>query len=185
MLQIRWHSRAGQGAVTGAKALADVLAAEGKFVQAFSVYGAEKRGAPMNAFNRVSDEEIIDHSKEMFPDYVLVIDPSLVFSGNITRNTKDTTKYIITTDLSKEELLKQAPFLEGKEFYVLDCIKISMETIGKPIPNTPMLGALMKVSGIFSLEAFLEGMKKILKKFPQKVIDGNNQAIARAYNEVN
>lgn len=121
----------------------------------------------------------------MFPDYVLVIDPSLVFSGHITRNTKDTTKYIITTDLSKEELLKQAPFLEGKEFYVLDCLTISKETIGRAIPNTPMLGALVKVSGAFTLEAFLEGMKKILKKFPQKVIDGNNAAITRAYNEVN
>ncbi len=185
MLQIRWHSRAGQGAVTGAKALADVLAAEGKFVQAFSVYGAEKRGAPMNAYNRVSDEEIIDHSKELQPDYVLVIDPSLVFSGNITRNTTDKTKYIITTDLSKEELLKEAPFLNGKEFYVLDCLTISKETIGRAIPNTPMLGALIKISNMFTLAEFLEAMKKNLKKFPQKIIDGNNNAITRAYNEVN
>ncbi|MDD3466859.1 MAG: pyruvate flavodoxin oxidoreductase subunit gamma [Campylobacterales bacterium] len=184
MLQIRWHSRAGQGAVTGAKALAEVLAAEGKFVQAFSVYGAEKRGAPMNAFNRVSDEEIIDHSKEVHPDYVLVIDPSLAFNGHITKNEKANTKYIITTSLPKEELLKQAPHLQGKDVYVLDCLQISMETIGKAIPNTPMLGALMKVSGIFTLEDFLVGMKKILKKFPQKIIDGNNQAISRAYNEV-
>lgn len=184
MLQIRWHSRAGQGAVTGAKALGEVLAAEGKFVQAFSVYGAEKRGAPMNAFNRVSDEEIIDHSKEVHPDYVLVIDPSLVYSGNITYNDKDNTKYIITSNLSKEELLKHAPFLVGKEFYVLDCIAISMDTIGKAIPNTPMLGALMKVSGMFTLEKFLDAMKKILKKFPQPIIDANIEAITRAYNEV-
>lgn len=184
MLQIRWHSRAGQGAVTGAKALCDVLAAEGKFVQAFSVYGAEKRGAPMNAFNRVSDEEIIDHSKEMFPDYVLVIDPSLVFSGNITKNEKPTTKYIITTNLSKDDLLKQATFLQGKEVYTIDCIGISQETIGRAIPNTPMLGALMKVSGLFALDQFLEGMKKTLKKFPQKIIDANKEAISRAYNEV-
>ena len=184
MLQIRWHSRAGQGAVTGAKALSDVLAAEGKYVQAFSVYGAEKRGAPMNAFNRVSDEEILDHSKELYPDYVLVIDPSLVFSGNITKNDKPNTKYIITTDLSKEELLKQADFLQGKEVYTIDCIKISQETIGRAIPNTPMLGALMKVSGLFTLDQFLEGMVKTLKKFPQKIIDANNAAITRAYNEV-
>jgi pyruvate ferredoxin oxidoreductase gamma subunit len=184
MLQVRWHSRAGQGAVTGAKALCDVLAAEGKFVQAFSVYGAEKRGAPMNAFNRVSDEEIIDHSKEMYPDYVLVIDPSLVFSGNITYNEKSTTKYIITTNLPKAELLKAAPFLEGKEIYLVDCIKISQDTIGRAIPNTPMLGALMKVSGLFTLDQFLEGMKKTLKKFPQKIIDANNAAITRAFNEV-
>jgi len=184
MLQVRWHSRAGQGAVTGAKALCDVLAAEGKYVQAFSVYGAEKRGAPMNAFNRVSDEPIIDHSKEMYPDYILVIDPSLVYSGNITYNEKPTTKYIITTNLPKAELLRAAPFLEGKEIYLLDCIRISQETIGRAIPNTPMLGALMKVSGLFTLDQFLEGMKKTLKKFPQKIIDANNAAITRAYNEV-
>jgi pyruvate ferredoxin oxidoreductase gamma subunit len=184
MLQIRWHSRAGQGAVTGAKALCEVLAAEGKYVQAFSVYGAEKRGAPMNAFNRVDDVEIIDHSKEMHPDYVLVIDPSLAFSDGIIKNHKSNTKYIITTNLTKEQLVKESPFLEGKEVYILDCIKISQETIGRAIPNTPMLGALMKVSGMFTLEGFLGGINKTLHKFPQKIIDANKAAITRAYNEV-
>jgi pyruvate ferredoxin oxidoreductase gamma subunit len=162
------------------------MAAEGKFVQAFSVYGAEKRGAPMNAYNRVSDTEIIDHSKECHPDYVLVIDPSLVFSGNITRNAKPTTKYIITTDMNKEELLKKADFLQPVKdnVFVLDCIQISLDTIGKPIPNTPMLGAFVKVSGIFTLEQFLQAMQKTLKKFPKKIIDANEQAITRSFNEV-
>lgn len=185
MLQIRWHSRAGQGSVTGAKALCEVLAAEGKYVQAFSVYGAEKRGAPMNSFNRVDDKEIIDHSKEMFPDYVLVIDPSLVFSGNILKDAKDDTRFIITTDLTKEQLIAEAPFLQGKNVYVVDCIAISQETIGRAIPNTPMLGALMKVSGLFGLQEFIGGIHKTLAKFPQKIIDANIAAITRAYNEVN
>lgn len=186
MLQIRWHSRAGQGAVTGAKALCDVMAAEGKFVQAFSVYGAEKRGAPMNAYNRVSDTEIIDHSKECHPDYVLVIDPSLVFSGNIRRNEKPTTKYIITSDMSKEELLAKAEFLQEVKdrVFVLDCITISIQTIGRAIPNTPMLGAFVKVSGIFELPQFLQAMQKTLKKFPKKIVDANVQAITRSFNEV-
>jgi pyruvate ferredoxin oxidoreductase gamma subunit len=184
MLEIRWHSRAGQGAVTGAKGLSDVMAAEGKFVQAFSVYGAEKRGAPMNSFNRVDDSPIIDHSKTMVPDYVLVIDPSLAF-GDITYDTKDSTKYIISTHLSKEELLQKAPALKDKEVYVVDCIGISMNTIGRAIPNTPMLGALMKVSNLFSLEDFQDGIKRVLSKFPQKIIDGNLKAIEIAYNEVN
>jgi len=88
MLQIRWHSRAGQGAVTGAKALADIMARTGKYVQAYSVYGAEKRGAPMSAYDKISDTPILDHSKWMTPDYVLVIDPSLVFQEDIVDNTK-------------------------------------------------------------------------------------------------
>jgi len=183
MLEIRWHSRAGQGAVTGAKALGEVLANEGKFVQAYSVYGAEKRGAPMNSFNRIDDNRIIDHSKAMVPDYVLVIDPSLVYT-DITYDTKEGTKFIITTHLSKEELLKEVPSLQGKEVYVVDCIGISQETIGRAIPNTPMLGALIKVSGIFSIDEFSGAMKNILHKFPQNIIDGNLQAIRRAYDEV-
>lgn len=183
MLEIRWHSRAGQGAVTGAKAICEVLAEEGKYIQAFSQYGAEKRGAPMNAFNRVDDKPILDHSKAMIPDYVLVIDPSLAYTG-VTYTTKESTKYIITTHLSKEELKNSIPELKDKDIYVVDCIGISLSTIGRAIPNTPMLGALMKVSGLFSLEDFLVAIKKTLKKFPQKIIDANIEAITRAYNEV-
>lgn len=184
MLEIRWHSRAGQGAVTGAKALCEVMAQDGKYVQAFSVYGAEKRGAPMHAFNRISEENIIDHSKSMYPDYVLVIDPSLVYT-NVTYDTKPTTQFIITTHLSKAELLKEVPDLAGKNVNVVDCIKISQESIGRAIPNTPMLGAFIRVSKAFSIESFSSAMSAILKKFPQKIIDGNLQAIRRAYDEVN
>ncbi|MDR2034270.1 MAG: pyruvate flavodoxin oxidoreductase subunit gamma [Helicobacteraceae bacterium] len=183
MLEIRWHSRAGQGAVTGAKALCEVMAEDGKYVQAFSVYGAEKRGAPMHAFNRISDEAIVDHSKSMLPDYVLVIDPSLVYT-NVSYDTKPDARFIITTHLSKADLIKEVPDLAGKNVSVVDCIRISQETIGRAIPNTPMLGAFIKVSNAFSLESFSNSMSKILKKFPQKVIDGNLQAIKRAYDEV-
>jgi len=185
MLEIRWHSRAGQGAVTGAKGLADVLASTGKQVQAFAFYGSAKRGAEMTAYDRIDDKPIINHEKYMKPDYVLVIDPALTFTGNITMNEKESTKYIITTHLTKEELIAQAPKLKGKEVYVVDCIKISQETIGRAIPNTPMLGALMKVSNMFDIDTFKEKMLKTLKKFPQKIIDANMAAIERAYNEVN
>ncbi len=185
MLEIRWHSRAGQGAVTGAKGLADVVARTGKEVQAFAFYGSAKRGAAMTAYNRVDDEPIINHEKFMRPDYVLVIDPALTFIADITANDKENTKYIITTHLSKEELIKQAPKLKGKEVYVVDCIKISLDTIGRAIPNTPMLGALMKVSGMFEIDYFKKEMLSVLSKFPQKIIDANMAAIERAYNEVN
>ena len=185
MLQIRWHSRAGQGAVTGAKALADVMARTGKYVQAYSVYGAEKRGAPMTAYDKISNEPILDHSKWMKPNYVLVIDPSLVFQEEIVDNTHENTIFIVTTHLSKDELLKIAKHLDGKEVYVVDAIKISQEEIGRVIPNTPMLGAFIKVSNILPFEEFLVSIEDILSKFPQKVIDGNIRAIKRAYNEVN
>ena len=184
MLEIRWHSRAGQGAVTGAKGLADVVANTGKEVQAFAFYGSAKRGAAMTAYNRVDDKPILTHEKYMEPNYVLVIDPGLTYTADITANGKDDTKYIITTHLSKEELLEQVPKLKDKNVFVVDCIKISLDTIGRSMPNTPMLGALMKVSGMFELDYFKNAMLKVLSKFPQKIIDANMVAIERAYNEV-
>jgi pyruvate ferredoxin oxidoreductase gamma subunit len=122
----------------------------------------------------------------MHPDYVLVIDPGLAYTDDITANAKDTTKYIITTHLSKEELISKIPALQGKEdnVFVLDCIQISLDTIGRSMPNTPMLGALMKVDGMFDIEFFKDSMKDVLKKFPQKIIDANMNAIQTSYDSV-
>ncbi len=186
MVEIRWHSRAGQGAVTGAKGLGTVVAATGKEVQAYALYGSAKRGAAMNAYNRIDDEPIINHATKMNPDYVLVIDPGLAYTDDITKDEKSTTQYIITTHLNKEDLIAQIPALQDKadRVHVLDAIGLSKETIGRSMPNTPMLGALMKISGMFPLDAFLESMKHVLAKFPQKIIDANMEAITRAYHEV-
>jgi len=184
MVEIRWHSRAGQGAVTGAKGLGDVIARTGKEVQAFALYGSAKRGASMTAYNRVAEEKIINHAKFMNPDYVLVIDPALAYTSDVTYEDKKGTKYIVTTHLSAEELKAEVPALKDKEVYTVDCIQISMDTIGRAIPNTPMLGALMKVSGMFELDFFKDSMVSVLSKFPQKIIDANMDAITRAYNEV-
>ncbi|MFT7004403.1 MAG: pyruvate ferredoxin oxidoreductase gamma subunit [Sulfurimonas sp.] len=184
MLEIRWHSRAGQGAVTGAKGLADVISTTGKHVQAFAFYGSAKRGASMTAYNRVSDQVVMNHEKYMEPDYVFVIDPALALIGDITLNGKENTKYIITTHLTVEELIVKQPKLAGKEVHTIDCITIANETIGRPIPNTPMLGAFMKISGMYDIEFFKESMKRVLKKLPQKIIDANMLAIQRAYDEV-
>lgn len=184
MLEIRWHSRAGQGAVTGAKGLADVISTTGKHVQAFAFYGSAKRGAAMTAYNRVDDQVIMNHEKYMRPDYVFVIDPALVYTSDVTINHKDETIYIITSHLSTEELVAAQPKLAGKKVYTVDCIGIAQDTIGRPIPNTPMLGAFMKVSGMYDIEFFKESMKRILKKLPQKIVDANMLAIQRAYDEV-
>ncbi|MBU0719810.1 pyruvate flavodoxin oxidoreductase subunit gamma [bacterium] len=184
MLEIRWHSRAGQGAVTGAKGLADVISTTGKHVQAFAFYGSAKRGAAMTAYNRVNDKMIMNHEKYMEPDFVFVIDPALVFTSDVTINHKENTVYIITTHMSTEELVAAQPKLAGKKVYTVDCIKIAQETIGRPIPNTPMLGAFMKVSEMYDIEFFKESMVRILGKLPQKIIDANMVAIQRAYDEV-
>ncbi len=184
MLEIRWHSRAGQGAVTGAKGLADVVSTTGKHVQAFAFYGSAKRGAAMTAYNRVNDEVILNHEKYMNPDYVLVIDPALTYTTDITIYDKPNTVYIITTHMSTEELIASQPRLEGKKVFTVDCIKIAQETIGRPIPNTPMLGALMKISEMYDIEFFKESIKNVLGKLPQKIIDANMVAIQRAYDEV-
>ncbi|XPV68357.1 MAG: pyruvate flavodoxin oxidoreductase subunit gamma [Halarcobacter sp.] len=186
MLEIRWHSRAGQGAVTGAKGLGSVVAETGKEVQAFAFYGSAKRGASMTAYNRIDDKQIINHEKFMHPDYVFILDPALVFTDDFTANETEKTQYIITTHLTKDELVQLVPVLKGREdrTFILDCLEIAQQTIGRPIPNTPMLGAFMKISGMFELEYFQNAMKSVLKKLPQKVIDANMIAIERAYNEV-
>lgn len=186
MLEIRWHSRAGQGAVTGAKGLASVLAATGKQVQAFSFYGSAKRGAAMTAYNRVDDNLLLNHERYMCPNYVFVIDPGLAFSDNITEDCDENTQYIITTHLEKDELISLIPALHGKEknVFTVDCLKIAQETIGRPIPNTPVLGAFMKISNTFPIEEFKVAMKSVLGKLPEKIIDANMLAIQRAYDEV-
>jgi pyruvate ferredoxin oxidoreductase gamma subunit len=186
MLEIRWHSRAGQGAVTGAKGLASVLAATGKQVQAFSFYGSAKRGAAMTAYNRVDDNELLNHERYMCPNFVFVIDPGLAFSDNITEDCNDETKYIITSHLEKSELISLIPALHGKDdnVYVVDCLKIAQETIGRPIPNTPVLGAFMKINHLFPIDEFKVAMKKVLGKLPEKIIEANMLAIQRAYDEV-
>jgi len=186
MVEIRWHSRAGQGAVTGAKGLGDVISTTGKQVQAFALYGSAKRGASMTAYNRIADEQVINHAKFMHPDYVFVIDPALAYSDNITENATDDTKFIITSHLSKDELIKEIPELQGREdrVFVVDCVQISLDTIGRSMPNTPMLGAFVKVSSMFELDYFKEKMEKVLSKFPPRIIEANMQAIDRAFNEV-
>jgi pyruvate ferredoxin oxidoreductase gamma subunit len=186
MLEIRWHSRAGQGAVTGAKGLGSIVADSGKEVQAFAFYGSAKRGASMTAYNRIDEKPILNHEKYMSPDFVFILDPGLALTDDITANGKDTTQYIITTHLSKSELIDLVPALQDiqERVYILDCFQIARDTIGKAIPNTPMLGAFMKVSGMYEIEDFKEKMKGVLKKLPQNLIDANMIAIQRAYDEV-
>ncbi len=186
-MDIRWHGRAGQGAVTAAKTLAELISQEeGIYAQGFAVYGAEKRGAPVIAFTRIDEKPIRDHSEYMEPDIVLILDPTLLGLVDVKEGLKKDGKVIVNTAFSKDQVIKELG-LEGYDVYVVDANKISMETLGRAIPNTPMIGALAKVTGLFTKDGVVHGVVELLQetgKFPEKVIEGNKKAIEIAYEEV-
>jgi len=186
-LDVRWHARAGQGAVTAAHNLAEVIAQEeGVYARAFAVYGAEKRGAAVMAFTRLSDHPIRDHSEYMEPDVVLLLDPTLVGLVNIVEGTKEGAKVIVNTSLKKEDLIKQLN-LKGFEVYILDANRISRDEIGRAIPNVPMLGAFFHVMNLRDKKRLSQEMKELLEstgKFSDKLIQGNIKALRKGFEEV-
>ena len=186
LIEIRWHGRGGQGAKTASLLLADAAFNTGKYIQGFPEYGPERMGAPITAYNRISDEPITIHSNIYEPDYVVVVDDTLLESVNVTAGLKETGAIIINTT-KDDEFLKEALKGYNGDIYKIDARKVSMETLGKYFPNTPMLAAVVKVSKIMSDEAFLEDMIGSFKhKFAKKpeVIEGNMKALEMALNEV-
>lgn len=186
LIEIRWHGRGGQGAKTASLLLADAAFNTGKYIQGFPEYGPERMGAPITAYNRISDEPITIHSNIYEPDYVVVVDDTLLESVNVTAGLKETGAIIINTT-KDDEYLKEALKGYNGEIYKIDARKVSMETLGKYFPNTPMLAAVVKVSKIMTDEAFLEDMIGSFKhKFAKKpeVIEGNMKALEMALNEV-
>ena len=186
LIEIRWHGRGGQGAKTASLLLADAAFNTGKYIQGFPEYGPERMGAPITAYNRISDEPITIHSNIYEPDYVVVVDDTLLESVNVTAGLKETGAIIINTT-KDDEYLKEALKGYNGDIYKIDARKVSMETLGKYFPNTPMLAAVVKVSKIMSDEAFLEDMIGSFKhKFAKKpeVIEGNMKALELALKEV-
>ena len=186
LIEIRWHGRGGQGAKTASLLLADAAFNTGKYIRGFPEYGPERMGAPITAYNRISDTPITVHSNIYEPDYVVVVDDTLLESVNVTAGLKSTGAIVINTTKSADYLKSVLKGYEGK-IYTIDARKVSMECLGKYFPNTPMLAAIVKVSGIMTDEALLEDMKGSFKhKFAKKpeVIDGNMNAIKMALNEV-
>ena len=184
VLEIRWHARAGQGAVTAAKSLAETALQEGKYVQAAPEYGPERAGAPLRAFNRISDKPIRLHSAVITPQVVVVLDPTLIGIVDVTEGTPEDASIIVNTPNSPAEMRKKMG-LRGRKIFTVDATKIAMEEMGRPIPNTPMMAALVKVTGQLKLENILKEIEKTLgKKFLAKVVEGNLNAVRRAYEEV-
>lgn len=185
LTEIRWHGRGGQGAKTAAQLLAQACATAGKYVQAFPEYGPERMGAPVLSFNRIGAEPITLHCHVTNPTLVVVLDPTLV-GPNVVEGVPEGGTIVVNTNRSPAEI-KDKLGIKGINVYTVDANQISLETIGRVIPNTPMLGALIKVSDIISYEDFMAQIKALLEhKFATKldVVPGNLAAIERAYEEV-
>jgi len=179
MIEIRWHGRGGQGVVSVAQFVGLAALHEGKFIQAFPEFGPERTGAPIKAFDRISEGQIELHSQVYAPDIVLVIDPTLLSSINVTEGLKKGGLLIVNSPKDPHAVsadLKAAEF----KVHTVDATRIAMDTFGKPLFNTAMLGALVKVSGIVSLDSVLQ---VVSERFTGKIGELNLNAIKRAYEE--
>ncbi len=184
-IEIRWHGRGGQGAKTAALLLADVAFKTGRNVQGFPEYGPERMGAPITAYNRISSDKIRVHSNIYHPDFVVVVDETLLGSVDVTAGLKNSGAIIVNTAKSKEEIQEHLNSYEGR-VYTIDARKISVETLGKNFPNSPMLAAAVAVSKIMPREKFIKEMRASYQhKFAKKpeVIDGNMKALEMAFDK--
>ena len=186
MVEIRWHGRGGQGAKTASLLLADAAFNTGKYVQGFPEYGPERMGAPITAYDRISTERCTVHSNIYEPDYVVVVDETLLSSVDVTAGLKADGAIVINSTKKPEELRSRLKGYQGK-VCTIDAGKISMETLGKNFPNTPMLGAIVKISGVVPEKEFIQDMEGSFRhKFASRpqVIEGNIKALIRSMEEV-
>lgn len=182
--EIRWHGRAGQGAKTAALLFATAALSEGKYIQGFPEYGPEREGAPMKAFTRISDGPIRMHSGVVNPDAVVVLDSNLLDVVDIAEGLPAEGIIIVNTT-EKPESIRGKLKLNGGKVFTIDATGISLDVLGRNLPNMPMVGALAKVLPILGLETILkEANKKFGKKFSSKIVEANVAAIGKAYEEV-
>lgn len=187
MIEIRWHGRGGQGAKTASQLLADAAFMSGKYIQSFPEYGPERSGAPITAYNRISDDRCTIHSNIYEPDYVVVVDETLLESVDVTSGLKKEGAIVINSSRKASEL---RPLLRGYEgrVFTIDAATISRKHLGGYFPNTPMLAAIVAVSECVDKKQFLEDMKTSYQhKFAKKpqVVEGNLNCLAEAMEEVN
>ena len=184
MTEVRWHGRGGQGAKTAALLLAEAAIDVGKYAQAFPEYGPERTGAPMRAYTRISDTPIRLHSPVESPDIVLVFDETLIEAVDVTEGLPEGGTILVNTPMSKEEIASRLG-KDGYKLFVIDAVKVALETIGRPIPNTAMLGALVGATDVLPFDVLVEDLRhKFAKKFSPDIADMNVEAIKRAYEEV-
>ena len=186
MTEIRWHGRGGQGAKTACLLLADAAFASGKYVQGFPEYGPERMGAPITAYNRISDEPCTIHSNIYTPDYVVVVDESLLASVDVTAGLSPEGGIVINSRRPAADL---RPLLNGYtgRVYAIDARRISEEYLGGYFPNTPMLSAIVQVSRVLDPGRFIADMEASFRhKFASKpdVIQGNMNCLIQSMKEV-
>lgn len=184
MIEIRWHGRGGQGAKTAAQLVAQIALEENRFGQGFPEYGPERMGAPIRGFTRVSDQPIRVHCAIECPDVVVVLDDSMIGMPAVTEGADGHTIFVVNTTVTPAEM-RQRLNGAGGTVYCVDATKISIDEIGRPMPNTPMIGALVKATACISMGALKKDIqKKFLAKFGERIVRGNIRAIERAYEEV-
>lgn len=186
MIEIRWHGRGGQGAKTASLLLADAAFNTGKYIQGFPEYGPERMGAPITAYNRISDTPIRIHSNIYEPDYVVVVDDSLIGAVDVTSGLKDNGTIVINTNEDIDSLRKKLNGFSGK-IYTIDASRISLECLKANFPNTAMLAAVVNITKIMSKEELVDNMKDAFShKFAKKpeVIEPNMEALLRGYDEI-
>ena len=186
MTEIRWHGRGGQGAKTACLLLADAAFASGRYVQGFPEYGPERMGAPITAYNRISRKPCTIHSNIYQPDYVVVVDESLLTSVDVTAGLNPEGAIVINTARPGEEL---RPLLRGYtgRICTIDARTISEKHLGGYFPNTPMLSAIVQVSKVLEPGRFIADMEASFRhKFATKpqVIQGNMNCLIQSMKEV-
>mgnify|MGYP005847591299 FL=1 len=184
LVEIRWHGRGGQGVVTAGKLLAETALGLGQYIQAFPDYGPERQGAPIRAFTRMSPNPIYIHSQIEEPDIVLVLDPTLLNTVDVTEGLKPEGVLLVNTPLSPQHVRKQLGWKTGKVFTV-DASHIAIEELGREITNTPMLGALAVAMDLFSAERLAEEVRRnFSKKMRPEIVEANVRAVLRAAQEL-
>jgi len=184
LLEIRWHGRGGQGAKTAAAMVAEVAVEAGKFAQAAPEYGAEREGAPIRAFTRISDGAIRMHDAIYYPDIVVVLDETLMDTQGVQDGLEKDGILLVNTKKSPQQV-REALGLEGGKVYTIDATSIALEEIGRPIPNTVMIGALCAVTGVVEADHIKKDIeKKLGGKLSEKMLQGNMRAVERAFKEV-
>jgi pyruvate ferredoxin oxidoreductase gamma subunit len=184
LTEIRWHARAGQGAVTAAKLVAETALELDRYIQAMPEYGPERMGAPIQAFTRISERPIEIHNNIENPSVVVVLDETLLPIVDVSSGLRDG-GYIIVNTCTPPALVREALKIGNATVATIDATGISQDTLKRDMPNTPMIGALAKVTGLFTLDQVADHLRKTFgKKFSQEVIDANVAAVTRAYEEV-
>ncbi|MGD8238912.1 MAG: 2-oxoacid:acceptor oxidoreductase family protein [Armatimonadota bacterium] len=184
LTEVVWHGRGGQGAKTAGYILGEAAMEEGKTIQAFPEYGAERRGAPMKSYVRISDAPIRLRCAITNPEVVAVLDESLMRSIDVSEGMSEGGTLVVNSSDAPSEL-EQYVSADGISIYTVNATQIALDCFGRPIPNTPMLGALAKVTDLVSLQGAQESVrKKLAGKLAPAVLEGNMNAIERAYEEV-